>query len=973
MASGSWNNNGITPAHHNIYTKSKVFNWLSASVISSMQAVTLRDITLYQDAVQINTTTSNEYFLCENRQNTGFNAALPGHGMLIYHVDGTYINNHVATNDINAGSHQGMFPMSAVATTANGVMIGSGVVSIAGCAWPGTGNKTTFNDATTPNSKSWAGANTSKAIVNISETAGIVDFCLVQCDPNLPSAFIASAISSDQIDLNWTAGAGNDPVLIAYGTSVNFGVPVNGTAYTAGDPVAGGGTVIYTGSGSAFSHTGLTSSTVYYYKIWAVTTGNVYTTGVLASAQTLCTPSTLPFTETFNGSSIPDCWSQIDHAGTGQVWQFGVSTGNFIPTLTGNYAYLNSDAYGSGSTQNVDLVSPTFDLTSFTGVTLQFDHYFQLYQAESATVSYSIDNGQNWTVIQTFTITTTNPAAFNQSISAVAEQAQVKFKWNYTGTWGYGWAIDNINITGTYIPTWSGLVSNDWNTPGNWTNNVVPGNTDNIIIPSTGVVNPAIISSIDVQCNNLDIKSGAALTIASDGSLTINGTLTNNAGTGGLLVKSSTMKTGSLIHTTADVSGTIERYLTNANWSSGTDGWHMLSSPVAPQPISPEFATEPYDFYCWYEPMNTWVNYRNNTSAPTWNTANGSPDFVPGKGYLASYDQDATKLFSGTINSTDISVSGLGISAGANRSWHLLGNPFSSALTWDASVAWNLTNIAAVAKIWNNANQSYSDFTASPASLIPATSGFMVEVTSETGSLTLPASKRTISAQPFLKSQEQRIMLIARNLDAGNAQESTILFREGSSNEFDPNSDGEFLPGYGPQFYSVAGTEKLSTNCLPGYTGETSIPFQFIANQGTNFSIEALQIQNFSDVVYLTDLKTGYSQNLTQNPLYKFSSDVTDEPNRFILSFSALGVPHLISDQLFTATYETGTLKVWASKPLAIFRVIDETGRTLSKSANMLSGKSSIKILLPKGIYILQAADKKSVGVQKLYSNGEQF
>lgn len=34
---GSWNNNGLTPAHHNAYTKVKVYGWATATVLSFQQ------------------------------------------------------------------------------------------------------------------------------------------------------------------------------------------------------------------------------------------------------------------------------------------------------------------------------------------------------------------------------------------------------------------------------------------------------------------------------------------------------------------------------------------------------------------------------------------------------------------------------------------------------------------------------------------------------------------------------------------------------------------------------------------------------------------------------------------------------------------------------------------------------------------------------------------------------------------------
>jgi hypothetical protein len=157
-----------------------------------------------------------------------------------------------------------------------------------------------------------------------------------------------------------------------------------------------------------------------------------------------------PYSQPFSGVVIPVCWSQVDHQGLGQIWMFGTITGYTPnPNLTGNYAYLNSDAYGTSNTQNADLVSPAFDLSLFTSVTLQFNHYFRSWTGSSGTVSYSIDNGASWVQIQQFTATTANPQAFSQVIAALAGQPQVKFKWNYTGTNGWHWAIDDVSVTAT--------------------------------------------------------------------------------------------------------------------------------------------------------------------------------------------------------------------------------------------------------------------------------------------------------------------------------------------------------------------------------------------------------------------------------------------------------------------------------------------------------------------------------------------
>lgn len=88
MAQGSWNGDEDIPAHHNPYTKTQVFNWATVkSIPTDNSLVTLGPANSNSNSFyKINTSTSGEYFLIENRQQLGFDFALPGHGMMIYHV-----------------------------------------------------------------------------------------------------------------------------------------------------------------------------------------------------------------------------------------------------------------------------------------------------------------------------------------------------------------------------------------------------------------------------------------------------------------------------------------------------------------------------------------------------------------------------------------------------------------------------------------------------------------------------------------------------------------------------------------------------------------------------------------------------------------------------------------------------------------------------------------------------------------------
>jgi len=160
---------------------------------------------------------------------------------------------------------------------------------------------------------------------------------------------------------------------------------------------------------------------------------------------------TLPYTQTFDGTTLPEDWENLDNNGSGCMWEFKAQAGKYtkvsLSGSTPNAAILDSDNYGSGKSQNADLISPSFNLSSYSAVNLKFNHYYKHYSGSSATLSYSI-NGGEWVEIQKWTSNTTNPAAFDQNIDAIAGQVNVRFKWSYIGSWAYYWLVDDIEITG---------------------------------------------------------------------------------------------------------------------------------------------------------------------------------------------------------------------------------------------------------------------------------------------------------------------------------------------------------------------------------------------------------------------------------------------------------------------------------------------------------------------------------------------
>ena len=458
------------------------------------------------------------------------------------------------------------------------------------------------------------------------------------------------------------------------------------------------------------------------------------------------------------------------------------------------------------------------------------------------------------------------------------------------------------------------------------------------------------IINVNANAQNLTINSNETLTINPTRIMTVSGNL---------LIKSDATGTGSLIDNGSLVSAnsSVERY-TTGGWSDWNTGWHQISSPVSAQAIAAFETTgagNDYDFYGWDEITNNWMNYKD-AGFSTWNSGT---NFNPGQGYLISYEQtQAGKAFTGTLNTAAITMNDLSNTGSFfYTGWHLLGNPFPSALKWNDG-NWALSNVAGTAKIWHEANKSYSDIAAN--GIIPTAQGFMVQVSSNTNSITIPAVSKVHDATAWYKSSEaiQRIFLVATESEGNSAQESQIMINPLATEGFDFDYDSRFLSGYAPQFYSQAGVEMLSTNVLSSLPVGSPIPFGFVKNNASEFRIELKESLD-GTVVFLTDKKTNTVTNLTESPVYNFTAAEGDDANRFTLNFGSVGIDDVNSSSDVSVYSNSGNIYVSLQQnSKAVVRVYSLTGQLVLQGNT--NGKSLTTLnagALPNGIYIVSVVN----------------
>lgn len=166
------------------------------------------------------------------------------------------------------------------------------------------------------------------------------------------------------------------------------------------------------------------------------------------------------FSENFDGTSgttPPAGWLNFGEApgDPTQIWTFmnvAVPPPTTPPSGAGfanEYAILNSDAYGSGQTQNAVLETPPISTLGRTNVHVNFSEQFRFISPSSGTFSISTNGGTTWDPIfvRSSTIGHPNPAVFTEvAIPQADNQADVRFRFRYEGTFGWWWAIDNFGL-----------------------------------------------------------------------------------------------------------------------------------------------------------------------------------------------------------------------------------------------------------------------------------------------------------------------------------------------------------------------------------------------------------------------------------------------------------------------------------------------------------------------------------------------
>ena len=538
-----------------------------------------------------------------------------------------------------------------------------------------------------------------------------------------------------------------------------------------------------------------------------------------------------------------------------------------------------------------------------------------------------------------------------------------QYKYFKNGSWFHGEWDGNpnriLNVSGTTTTndvwalynstTWTGAVDSDWANAGNWTNNV-PYEGLNVTIPA-GLTNYPVLTA-NGSCQNITIASGASL--LDGGFLTVAGTAT--------------------------VQQTIEGALVGTN-----DKWHLISQPVASILASDVFT------YCYLKEFNELTGLYENTPG-------GTTLSTVGKGYSTMYSYESgaptskTLEFTGALNTGAQSVALTytpGIPGTGGNGWNLVGNPYPSAIDWDAVTGWTIpAGMDSSIYFWNNTldgglgnymyyigagGTNHGTGVNGGTNIIPAMQGFFVKTTAA-GSLAMANTVRVNNTvTPFYKS-EPTVPFLRLLVNSGNYSDETVVRFDanataGADNAYDA---WKLFADNVPQLYTkTSDNVDLAINTLASVENTSEIPLNFRPGVSGNFTINATEVKNFDAApVMLTDNVLNVTQNLCVNPVYTFTANANDNSDRFTLRFkSSTGIGE--NNKQNVKVYANGNtifINPGTTKLQGEVIVYDILGNQIVKNRlNNESSVYSISLNNPMGYYMVKLISAQGVYTQKVF------
>jgi hypothetical protein len=511
--------------------------------------------------------------------------------------------------------------------------------------------------------------------------------------------------------------------------------------------------------------------------------------------------------------------------------------------------------------------------------------------------------------------------------------------------------------------------------PTGTTDALIPTSPAGGVFPELGINNAAV--------RDLEVQSGATVTIPATQALTVNGVLTNN---GTVYVNNN----GSLVQTTGSTLAGSGTYQVQRQGASG-QRFNFWSSPITGQNGVPGTS------YSYNPNAGTQDDSDDNPSDPGWNSFNGT--MTPGVGYAGQGGGMAT--FTGTVNNGNIpytlvyhAFDNTYSQTSPGTPFNLVGNPYPSAISAAQLITDNPT-IDGTIYFWDDdlsggTDYSRTDFAywngtgglgtgagsaGAPNGSISTAQGFYVRALSG-GTLTFNNGQRVAGPNTqFLKPNgaDSRLWLSVESAD--HFDQVLIGALEDATEEEDRLYDAiKMRSANGISLSAVGNDVEHAIMAFPPPVANKTIPLRVNTEANGTHIFKAQTIENFNEfALYFDDALTGDSYQIEEGVGIPIEIHAGEHLNRFYLNLvrtSFTGIREAEESPL-TAYAANGYLTVGCAgcAPDASIELLDMSGRVVLSERNPdFEGGMSVTDIsgLSTGVYVVRVVTDNQVLSQKI-------
>ena len=505
MAGGNYNgNSAFPPLWHAMERTVRNYVTLEDGIVG--EDYTLEELGKSAKAIRLSYDgLPNEYFLLENRQQTGFDTYLPGHGLIIYKIDRNVSgwNN----NCVNCDTSRLGFELITANTDKHVYSFWNGGYSYGqNQPFPGSLEVRSFSDLTTPSTKSYDGIylnkplyriseneNTSNITFHIGDTSNFVDIY----DANFDFAF-DTVVSTASLKAN------------------SLTITEKGFLYSDNSVPSEANSTKQIDNSSSNTQInvnliGLNNNQTYYLRPYAKTASGI-SYGEIIQIKTPCASiNSFPYYEDFT-NGIEECWREENTVYVCTNWTVNDS----------NNAYIHSDYIWTGSEYKpqpqIKLITPPMDITVLDEPIVIFDHYqkTESYHTDNLKVYYKTSLRGSWVLLKEYTSQISNWQTDTIELPVKSQTLYIGFEAALKA--GDGVYLDDVIVTDKNIASWPVVdftsIENITDNGATFKANIQSSGFTNLVnkgfvlsTQSSPTVNDIVITSSDMSIGNYTVAT----------------------------------------------------------------------------------------------------------------------------------------------------------------------------------------------------------------------------------------------------------------------------------------------------------------------------------------------------------------------------------------------------------------------------------------------------------------------------------